>query len=81
MSGDNFMLDLDTDDFLHEEWLNDFDFELGEDMPFGRWRLHEWQDDDEDWHGGEDEGEDKDGEVKTNAGASGALGVGVRALF
>ncbi len=83
LSGDDFMLNFDADDFLHEEWLNDFDFdfELGEDMPFGLWRLHEWQDDDEDWHEHEGDDEDKDGEVKTSAGASGALGVGVRALF
>ena len=87
LSGDDFMLNFDADDFVHEEWLNDFDFDFdfgsGEDTPFGGlWRLHEWQDDDG-WHEheGEDEDEDKDGEVKTNAGAAGALGVGVRALF
>ena len=63
------MLDIEPGDFMPHGWMEDFDFELGDEMPFGLWRLHEWDG-------------DEDGEVKTSAGTKpSGLSVGVRALF
>lgn len=83
LSGDDFTLGIDVDDFPHEGWMNDFDFDcdVGDGLPFGLWR--EWLGDEElHEHHQEEQDADREDEVKTNAGsdASGES-VGVGALF
>ncbi len=62
-SGDNFVFDLDADDFMPDEWMDDFDFdfEFGPgDAPFGVWRFRDRMHEDDEVHE-----EEQEGEVKT----------------
>ncbi len=80
--GGDFVFDLDSNDFMPEEWMNDldfdFDFDFGSDgdLPFGLWRFRDGLHEDGEVH-------EDDSEVKTEPSGSSTKtqSVGTRTLF